>query len=135
MAYEIPLFKLGIFPADVDLSLESADQFAAVKIAPAANTQGAGNGVGSALSLPTAGGKILGILQNNPIVGEAGEVTVHGVSKVKAGGSFVAGDFLMTDGTGKLVLATTGNRAVAQALEAGVSGAISSALIQDYGIV
>ena len=130
MAYEIPSFYVGILPADIDMS---ALQFAGVDVAPAAHTQGAGVG-GTAIVKPAAGGQILGILQNNPMVGEAAQVMEAGVSKAKAGGIFVAGDKLAVDVNGNFVLAVTGNLIVAIALETGAAGVISTVLLKNMGI-
>lgn len=131
MSYEIPFNKLGIFPANIDLS---ASQFTAVEIVAASGgVVGAGVG-GAALGHPSAGGHILAILQNKPIAGEAAELTAQGVSKALCAGTFAVGAILMVDATGKFLLATTGNRGVAQALETGANGSVSAVYIKDFGI-
>ena len=130
MAYQIEDFNVGVLPANVDLT---GSQFLAVEVIPATATVGTGTG-GAALGFPSAGGVILGILQNNPQVGEAGEVAVSGVSKAVAGaGSITIGALLMAAANGKLIPATAGNVAVAQALESASSGDVFAVLVKNFG--
>lgn len=133
MAYEIPGFMIGILPADADLSA-AAKQFTGVCAHTAVNTTGTGGG-GASLCIPSATtSPIIGVLQNNPLLGEAGTVMHNGVSKVLAGGTFQIGDLLMCQSDGKFVKATSTNYAVAQALETGASGSIVAALLVRNGI-
>lgn len=132
MGYEAPLFEFS-YPADVDMSVEGTWQFTAVKVAAAVNTQGAGIG-GAAISHPAAGGPILGVLQNNPLLGEAGQIFLEGISKARLIGTVAIGNLLMVDANGKFLVATAGNRAVARALESGVTGDIATVQIHDFGI-
>lgn len=135
MAYEIPSFFVGVMPADIDMSSELSFQFAGVCVYTALSTLGTGVG-GAALCPPSAtSSPIIGILQNNPAQAEAGNVMVEGVSKAIAGGSFNIGDLLMATSAGKFVLATSGNYAVAQALEQAVLGDISTVLLIRNGKV
>jgi hypothetical protein len=131
-AYEIPDFIVGNLEANVDMSLSSTWLYAGVAV-------GAASGVGllgtAALVAPSAGGNILGVLQNNPGLAEAGTVMVSGVSKVKAAGTFAIGALLAVNSAGAFVAAVSGDYAVAQALQAGVSGTIVSALIKNFGVV
>jgi hypothetical protein len=53
-----------------------------------------------------AGGKALGVLQNNPTSGQAAGVRVLGCTKVVYGGSISVGDYVASDANGKAVLAT-----------------------------
>ena len=131
MSYEIPNFYVGVLPADVNMS---ALGFVAVAVALASNTLGAGYG-GAALVLPALGAKIVGIVQNNPSLGEPGQVLVSGVSKAVAGGVFAIGDKLMVDASGHFVLATTGHDAVAIALETGSANAVVAVLLKDLGLI
>lgn len=131
MAYDIQGFTVGVIPANSDLS---AKQFYAVNVIPAtgSNQGTAGAGVGS----PSASGDaILGVLQNNPLLGEAAEVMVHGVSKAVIQGSVTVGQLLMSVPGGKLAVATSGKYAVAQALEAGSDSTIVTVLLIRNGLV
>lgn len=77
----------------------------------------------------------LGILQDDPALGEAGTVKTRDVSKVVAGGAFAAGDELTTDAAGRLVVATAGQQVLAVAVEpAAALGDISSASIGRRGL-
>lgn len=130
-AYEVPDFVVGMLEANVDMSTEATWQYAAVDVAPA-------SGVGllgpAALVAPTAGGKILGVLQNNPLLAEAGQVVTSGITKAKASGSFNPGDLLMVDGAGAFLAATSTNRQVAMAFQVGASGTVVSVFLKDFGI-
>lgn len=130
-AYEIPNFYVGIFPAEINMSTEATYQFHAVFIGAASATTGA---YGASLQMPAAGGNILGILQNNPMLGEAGQVMVEGISKATAGATISApGVLLMTTTAGALIPATSGNVACAIALAAASSGDIIPVLLKNCG--
>jgi hypothetical protein len=107
--------------AAVDLS---ASQFCAVKI----------TGSRTANLASTGGEFIHGILQNKPKAGAPINACFSGICKAKAGATFAAGAFLMTDTSARLILATTGNAVVAQALEASsAANAIVSVRVLDGG--
>jgi hypothetical protein len=129
-AFEIPSFYVGVLEANVDMSSEATWQFTVVDVAPATGTGLLGE---AALVAPASGAAGFGILQNNPQLGEAGNVMCLGVSKAKAGGTFAAGDLLMTNGSGFLVAVTTGNFAIAKALQAGASGNVVAVYLSNYG--
>ncbi len=133
MAYEIPSFYVGIFPADIDMSVEATYQFTGVSIYTAVSTTG--TGIGGAALIPPSGtsSPIIGILQDNPSQGQAGNVLVHGVSKAQAGASFGIGTLLMCNSAGLFVPATSGNYIVAQALESAASGDITTVLLLNRG--
>jgi hypothetical protein len=146
MSYEIPNFGIGIFPADVDMSgdvqdgtpTDSVFQFSAVVVRAAQHTQGYGAGAAAVAPAPSAGVPILGLLQQNPQLGEAANVAQCGVSKAQCGATVSIGQILMAgtplaSGAVPLVPATSGNYGVAQALESGVSGVIIAVLLQNYG--
>ena len=124
VAYEIPSFFVGVLAAGSDFSSEAADQFVAMDV-----------GAGETAVLPLAGAPVLGICQHNPVAGEAVQIMVAGVSKAKIAGTVAAGDLLMTNSAGKLLLATTGNHAIAKAMQAGVSGDVVAVLLKSYGKV
>ncbi len=131
VAYEIPSFYLGVLEANVDMSSESAFQYTGVQVAAASGTGVVGP---AALVAPSgAGVAIIGILQNNPMLAEAGQVMVHGVSKALCGGTFAIGAILAVNSSGQMVAATTGQFGVAIALEAGVAGQIQSVLLLPLG--
>lgn len=129
-AYEIPDFYVGVLEANVDMSVEATWQFAAVDVAAAS---GAGLTGEAALVAPAAGAAVLGILQNNPQLAEAGQVMCTGVSKAKAAAAFNPGTILMTNASGGLLTATTGNYGVAKALQVGASGTVVSVYLANYG--
>lgn len=68
---------------------------------------------------------ICGVIQNTPASGEQTDIRFLGTSKVKAGGTVSAGDWVTADSAGKAVATTTDKDfIVGQALEAAVSGDI-----------
>lgn len=130
MAYEIPAQKLGVIPAEVSLITK---QFTAVVVQAASAVVGTD---GASVNTPSASGdSILGILQNNPIQGEACDIMVTGVSKAVIQGSVSIGQLLMSVPGGKLAVATSGNRAVAQALIAGTDSDVITVLLVRNGLV
>lgn len=133
MAYEIPSFLVGIFPADIDMSTESSFLYTGVCVYTAVST--VGYGVGGAALIPPSGATtpMIGVLQNNPMQGEAGAVMIAGVTKALCSGSFNVGDLLMVDSAGKFLKATSTNYIVAQALETGTIGAYSTVLLLRNG--
>jgi len=110
-------------PANADLS---ASQFCAV------------TGVNSSgvlrAALPSAGGRIIGVLQNKPnAAGEPATIAAAAgcTSNVVAAAAFTAGVDLMIDSAGKFLLATTGNAVVAIANESatGANQVVSAILL------
>jgi hypothetical protein len=71
-----------------------------------------------------AGGNAIGILSNNPNVGQAATVTVSGGYMVEAGGTITAGDQVQSSATGTALLAATGDVVLGYALEDAVIGQI-----------
>lgn len=135
MGYEIPRGMVGCWPADIDMSAVNTWQFAPVWVGAAANVTGFGAGGGA---LVAQGSKLtppIGILQNNPIQGEAGSVCTAGISKAIIGGTVVIGDPL-TCVAGAIVkaVAAGGKFAFAQALESGVTNDIIAIKIVPLGI-
>lgn len=132
MAYEQPSMLVGFYPADLDLS---SAQFCGVVVVAAAHTQGAGTG-GAAIQLPAANtNPIIGIVQNNPAVGEAGTVMSAGISKAIASGPIAINDLLQCDANGKFLKAVSGKYVVAQALESAVAGDIFTVFLKNHGLV
>ncbi|MFQ5473499.1 MAG: capsid cement protein [Dehalococcoidia bacterium] len=83
------------------------------------------------LAAPSAGGRISGILQNDPAAaGRAGELLVSGRARCEAGGAVTAGDYLAVDALGRLTTRATNQVIVGQALEsASGAGSYFDALI------
>jgi hypothetical protein len=129
-AWEIPKFLVGQLEANVDMSDEALWQYVGVSVGAAS---GAGLLGPSALVAPAAGGAILGVLQSNPKLAEVGTVMESGISKAKLAANVTAGALLMVNGAGKFLPATGGNFAVAQALQAGSTGAVVSVLVKNFG--
>lgn len=119
MATESPLISDGSqHTAAADLSTA---QFYAVKIT--ASRQ---------VNLASSGGEnIYGVLQNKPASGAAANVGIVGISKAIAGAVVTAGNFLMTDTSGRFIPATGTNARVAQAIE----GASATGVIFTVAIV
>ena len=134
MSYEIPNFFVGVFPADVDMSAQTAGsdptyQYTGVCVYTAISITG--TGVGGAAIVPpgSTSSPIIGVLQNNPQQGEAGTVMVQGVTKAVAAGAFAPGQLLMCNTSGKFLVATSTNYAVAQALELAAANDITTILL------
>ena len=117
-ALEVPLFKPGVVSANV----AGLAQFTAVTMV-----------ADLAVGAPTAGGPIFGVLQNNPNQYEAAEVECKGITKAVLAGTVSPGNLLMVNSSGQFLVCTTGNSAVAMAMAPGVSGDISTVLIQNFG--
>src|SRR6266403_2095441 len=128
MATESPLIKDGSQTvAATDMSNtgglagpSSSGQFLAVKISAARS-----------VSVCTAGDWCYGILQNKPTSGQAADVGILGVSKAVAGAVCTGGNFLMADGSGRLIPFTGANRRVAVAIE----GAAATSVIFTVALV
>ena len=135
MAYEIPNFFVGVFPANIDMSNEATFQFCGVGIGAATGSvQGTGTGGAALIAVTAQGQNILGILQNNPLQGDAGNVMEHGVSKAQAGAAVATiGTLLMVNASGQFIPVTAGNNAVAMALESAASGDVFTVLVKPFG--
>ena len=81
-----------------------------------------------------AADKMVGILQNKPVAGEACEIPLSGIAKGIAAGVIAVGAWVGTDAAGKLVAKTTDKDFVyGQALEAaGADGDIIAVLIRPH---
>jgi len=87
-------------------------------------------------NLSTAvGAASLGILQNKPSTGIAGDVRFMGISKAVCGSTAITvGDLLMTSTNGVLITQTTGKNIVGKALTGATAvGQIFSAMIYGAG--
>lgn len=132
MSYEQPDFLIGCFKADVDMSSVAANQYTGVALGAAQNITGTGMG-NAAIVAATAGGSILGVLQNNPIQNEAATVCNTGITQVKVSGSGSVGDLVAVDANGFFLKATSGQSAVGQMLESYTAGATSTMLLGNFG--
>lgn len=126
MAVEGVMIREGTYVAGANFSNTAglagpggSGQFLAVKQSTAADrTVLLGNTAGTI--------DILGILQNKPVSGDAADICILGTTKAVYGGTVVAGAFLTTDASGRLVTATTGQLACAKAVTAGVIGDVQT---------
>ncbi len=125
MAVEGDMIRDGNSVAGADLSNTAAlagpggsAQFLAVKRSTAADR--------TILAVGTANLRCAGILQNKPKLNEAADVCIAGISKAVYGGTVTANDYLTTDSSGRLVTATTGQLACAQAITAGALGDVQT---------
>lgn len=143
MSYEIPDFYVGILPANVDMSdngIDSLFQYSVVDVVVATATSGYGFGGAAIGPAPSAGVPALGIIQHNPQLGEAAQVMTEGVSKAQLGGNVAIGQLLMAaapngSGVSLLVVATSGNYAIARALESGSAGSVAAVYLRNFGKV
>lgn len=134
-AYEIPSFYVGVLPANIDLSAlvttSPTYQYAGVDVVAATGT---GILEQAAVSTPASSGAvIIGVLQNNPQLGEAASVMVHGVTKAMIGANVTVGQILTVNAAGALVPAATGNYGCARALQAGANGNYIAVLLLPAG--
>ncbi len=69
------------------------------------------------LALPSAGGAIVGVLQNNPdTAGKAGSYQHGAITPMKLGGTVAKGDFVKVDSSGRAVTASAGDVALGAAI-------------------
>lgn len=81
--------------------------------------------------LTSSGAPADGVLQDKPsAAGNIGSVAISGVSKVSAGGTIAAGDYVMSDADGDAIVATSGSAVAGIALAAAVSGDIFPVLLK-----
>ncbi len=113
MAQEVPGFRPGVFVAGADLS---TSQYLAVKL-----------DANGKLVLAGDGDLAAGILQEEPILDEAAEIDMDGVSKAVFGATVLPGEELMSNAAGKLIPATgSTKRVVAVALIGGAVDTLGS---------
>lgn len=132
MAWEVNTGNdIGQLLAGADLS---GSQFLAVKIST------------GTIVLASTDDEALGILQNNPISGQAAAVRGFGITQWKYGGSITAGDKVAVDSAGKCVRATVahvaagtpeplvGSHVIGTALLDGSNGDTGSVFITHAGL-
>ena len=59
-----------------------------------------------------------GILQNNPLSGQAADIAYAGLSKAVAGAAITTREYITTNGSGKVITAVSGDMVMGRALEA-----------------
>ncbi len=98
----------------------SAKQFTFVKI----DTSGQ-------LATPGSGAYAVGVIQDKPAAGDPGAVCYPGdITKVQCGGSFTAGQEVMTNSSGQAVVATSGSFVLGVALTAGTLNFLADIIFQ-----
>jgi hypothetical protein len=128
MAWELPLFQIGQFCADIDMSAASY-RFAPVWLGPAANITGTDGGALVAKGSLTY--SMFGILQAPVKQGAPGHVMTHGVSKFLAGGTIAFWDPLTWNAGGTALIKAVASGAIiaARSLGAYASGNYGSCFL------
>lgn len=73
---------------------------------------------------------LLGVLQNDPLVGGAMTIAYAGLSKVVAGGALTAGNIITTNSSGRAAAVASGQMAAGRVLEtAGADGDVVTAML------
>lgn len=73
---------------------------------------------------------LLGVLQNDPAVGEAMSIAVSGLSKVVAGGALTVNDIITTNSSGRAAKVASGQMASGRVVEAaGADGDVVTAML------
>ena len=116
MAIEQREINIGFLTAAADLS---AKQYYLLKVA----------GDGTVNLQTSAGGSVLGILQNDPESGQVADVGVVGVSKVLAGGTLAADDPIQAHTDGTAIKALTGDVSCGTVLIGCASGSYATVFI------
>ncbi len=130
-AWEIPGFSFSL-PANIDMSVEATYQYTPVRALAAT---GAGINTPTAIAPVSAtGDQMIGVLQNNPQLAEAGTIVNNGISKVLCKDTVAIGDKLMACPAGGFIKATSTKYAVAIALDVGAAGQLVPALLINMGI-
>jgi hypothetical protein len=129
-AVELPNFSIPWLEANINMSTEATYQFTGVAIIAASASGLVGP---AAIGSPAAGAQIVGVLQNNPQIGEAAEVLQQGVSKGLLSNTVSIGQILAVDTAGNFLPATSGQYGVAMAMQAGVATDIITLLISNFG--
>lgn len=136
VAYEVNVGEDFSFPSDIDLSTK---QFYFVVL-----------GSDGYLNVAGAGVRALGVVQDGPVgttaIPKATSVRCGGITKVVCGGSFVPGDLLSSDSSGKAVKYTgatvftgtpyvvSGSQVLGYALSNGALNDVSTMLYQPSGL-
>jgi hypothetical protein len=81
-----------------------------------------------------AGANAIGVLQNDPVAGQAATIAISGVVKVEAGGVVTRGGQVASGANGVAANAANDNNTLGTALDTGANGRIISMLFQKNGI-
>lgn len=88
------------------------------------------NSSGQVVTVSSAGGRAVGVLQNDPdTAGQAATVAIGGICKVKYGGNITAGNNVQADSDGDVIVAASGDYILGVAMVSGVDGDIGSVLL------
>jgi|SRR6056297_413009 len=86
------------------------------------------------LSVSTDGAASVGVLLNDPsAAGRAAEVCIGGMTRVEAGGTVAAGDFVASNSTGEAIEAASGDVILGTAVTGGADGEVISIIFQPRG--
>lgn len=118
MAYESVLTKISL-EAAADLS---AKQYFLVKVDANGKAALCGDGENA-----------VGVLQNDPDIGEAAAVATAGITKVECGGVITTGGLVACNADGEAVAAASGDYIIGVALETGADGRIISINLDKNG--
>lgn len=131
-AWEIPGFSYSL-PANIDMSSEGAYEFTPVTVVAAT---GAGINTPQAIApVALTGDPIVGVLQNNPQLAEAGTLVQNGISKAQVKQAVTIGAKLMAAPSGGFQLATSGKYVTALALDVGAPGNFVPVLLMNLGVL
>jgi len=81
-----------------------------------------------------AGASAIGVLQNDPLQGQAATIAISGVIKVEAGGVVTRGGPVASGANGVAANAANDDNVLGTALDTGANGRIISMLFQKNGI-
>lgn len=115
MAFEEAVVKVSR-PAGADLS---AAMYLAVKL----------NSSSEVVKVSALTDATFGILQNDPVAGQAAAIAIGGICKAKAGATLAAGDVVAANTAGKLIVGATGSKAIGTVVVGGAADEIVSVLI------
>lgn len=116
MAYQRPGEKLSSHAAGADLT---GSQFLAVDVSAEGEVDAA-----------TADTAVVGVLQNNPNVGEAAEVMTTGETKAIAGAAILVGVEVEVEAGGKFITQSAGVKKGVALSAAGADGDLITVLLQ-----
>jgi len=86
------------------------------------------------LSVSTDGAASVGVLLNDPsAAGRAAEVCIGGLTRVEAGGTVAAGDFVASNSTGEAITAGSDDNILGTAITGGADGEVISIIFQPRG--
>ena len=119
MAYEAAQIKVGQFTASADLS---AKQYHFVKMS--------GNNTVTVCAAITD--VPIGVLQNAPTSGQAAEVCLFGITKVKADGTLAAGNVIGTSADGQADAITPGTDTTVYTMGLALNAAVAGDVVEMF---